>query len=152
MSRTPAWDDNAVCDLLVDLRESMRRYAAGFDASLLSGADASSVVDVAGAIERMAATVKTAAQQTALEWLFPTCAAEGCASSAFLENDHRVDWASSHQTVFDLLDRLCSHHHDLKTIDNWALVPGRGKRAFVPPDDPGHSRRARVHDPPVVAA
>ena len=94
----------------------------------------------------------TAAQQTALEWLFPTCAAEGCASSAFLENDHRVDWASSHRTVFDLLDRLCSHHHDLKTIDNWALVPGRGKRAFVPPDDPGHPRHARGHDPPVVAA
>ncbi|MDQ6725817.1 MAG: HNH endonuclease [Actinomycetota bacterium] len=71
----------------------------------------------------------TAAQQTALEWLYPTCAAEGCASTTFLEIDHRVDWATSHVTVLDLLDRLCSHHHDLKTIDNWALVAGRGKRA-----------------------
>ena len=80
-------------------------------------------------------------QQTALEWLYPTCAVEGCSAIAWLENDHRVDWAASHTTVLDLLDRLCSHHHDRKTIDNWALVPGRGKRAFVDPDDPRHPRR-----------
>lgn len=90
----------------------------------------------------------TAAQQTALEWLYPSCAVEGCASMAFLENDHRIDWATSHVTVFDLLDRLCSHHHDLKTIDNWALVEGNGKRAFVPPDDPLHPRSASAHGPP----
>ncbi len=83
-----------------------------------------------------------ASQQTALEWLYPTCAAEGCTSVAWLENDHRVDWAASHTTVLDLLDRLCSHHHDLKTIDNWALVDGHGKRAFVPPDDPRHPRQS----------
>ncbi|HET7722592.1 MAG TPA: DUF222 domain-containing protein [Acidimicrobiales bacterium] len=80
-------------------------------------------------------------QQSALEWLYPTCAVEGCSAIAWLENDHRVDWAASHTTVLDLLDRLCSHHHDRKTIDNWALVPGRGKRAFVAPDDPRHPRR-----------
>jgi len=51
-----------------------------------------------------------AAQQSALEWLYPSCAVQGCGSVAFLENDHRVDWATSHVTVFDLLDRLCSHH------------------------------------------
>jgi hypothetical protein len=82
----------------------------------------------------------SAAQQTALEWLYPSCAVEGCASAAFLENDHCVDWSASHVTVLDLLDRLCSHHHDLKTIDNWALVAGRGKRAFVPIDDLRHPR------------
>ncbi len=88
----------------------------------------------------------TAHQQTALEWLYPTCAAEGCGTVAFLEVDHRVDWSRSHLTVFDLLDRLCSHHHDLKTREGWGLVHGRGKRAFVPPDDPRHPRHA--HDPP----
>jgi hypothetical protein len=93
-----------------------------------------------------------AAQQTALEWLYPACAAEGCASAAFLENDHRVDWAASHVTVLDLLDRLCGHHHDLKTIDNWALVAGQGKRPFVPPDDARHPRHAPAHDPPSAAA
>jgi len=97
-----------------------------------------------------------AAQQTALEWLYPTCAVEGCTTTAWLEIDHRVDWADSHITVFDLLDRLCSHHHDRKTLDGWALVDGRGKRAFVAPDDPRHPRHAagperpppdRAHDP-----
>jgi hypothetical protein len=82
----------------------------------------------------------TAHQQTALEWLYPTCAVEGCSSLSWLENDHRVDWAKTHTTVLDLLDRLCSHHHDLKSLDGWALVAGHGKRAFVPPDDPRHPR------------
>ena len=89
----------------------------------------------------------SAALQTALEWLYPTCAVEGCASAAFLENDHRVDWAASHTTVLDLLDRLCPHHHDLKTIDNWALVDGRGKRAFVPVEDSRHPRHRRAGSP-----
>ena len=83
----------------------------------------------------------TAHQQTALEWLYPTCAAEGCSAVAWLENDHRVDWATSHRTVLDLLDRLCTHHHDLKSLDGWALVDGHGKRPFVPPDHPRHPRR-----------
>ncbi|HEX2274440.1 MAG TPA: hypothetical protein VHG90_11265, partial [Acidimicrobiales bacterium] len=90
-----------------------------------------------------------AVQETALEWLYPACAAEGCTATARLEIDHRVDWAASHLTVFDLLDRLCPHHHDLKTLDGWALVEGRGKRAFVPPHDPRHPRGA--HDPPRAA-
>jgi hypothetical protein len=82
-------------------------------------------------------------QQTALEWLYPSCAVEGCSSVAWLENDHRLDWARSHLTVLDLLDRLCTHHHDLKSLDGWALVDGRGKRAFVPPDDPRHPRHSQ---------
>jgi Domain of unknown function (DUF222) len=88
-------------------------------------------------------------QQSALEWLYPTCAAEGCNSLAFLENDHREDWATTHTTIFELLDRFCPHHHDLKTTERWGLVEGRGKRAFVPPDDPRHPRNA--HGPPAAA-
>ncbi len=91
-------------------------------------------------------------QQSALEWLYPTCAAEGCGASTFLEIDHRLDWARSGVTVFDLLDRLCSHHHALKTREGWGLVEGRGKRPFVAPDDPRHPRyRASGHDPPAAA-
>ena len=91
-----------------------------------------------------------AVQQTALEFLYPSCAAEGCSASTWLENDHRLDWATSKLTVLDLLDRLCSHHHDLKTLEGWSLVEGRGKRPFVAPDDPRHPRRA--HAPPEAAA
>jgi hypothetical protein len=88
-------------------------------------------------------------QQSALEWLYPTCAVEGCNALTFLENDHRHDWARTGVTAFDLLDRLCSHHHRLKTSEGWALVPGRGKRAFVAAHDPTHPEHA--HGPPAAA-
>lgn len=88
-------------------------------------------------------------QQTALEWLYPTCAVEGCNAVAYLETDHREDWSKTHVTIYEWCDRHCGHHHDLKTRQNWALIPGRGKRAFVPPDDPRHPRNA--HGPPKAA-
>jgi hypothetical protein len=90
-----------------------------------------------------------ASQQTALEWLYPSCANEGCSARARLDYDHRLDWADSHVTVLDLLDRLCGHCHALKTRKNWLLVDGRGKRPLVPPDDPRHPRN---HPPAVVEA
>ena len=88
-------------------------------------------------------------QHTALEWLYPTCAVEGCNAVAFLETDHREDWSKTHVTVFDLADRHCGHHHYLKTTQNWSLVQGTGKRAFVPPHDPRHPRNANA--PPEAA-
>ena len=80
-------------------------------------------------------------QRSALEWLYPTCAAAGCVARVHLEADHRIDWVKTHITVFDHLDLLCSHHHRLKTTANWALAAGEGKRPFVPPEDPRHPRR-----------
>jgi hypothetical protein len=83
-------------------------------------------------------------QRSALDWLYPTCAAEGCSTRAErLQSDHRADWAQAHFTAFDLLDRLCRLHHSLKTRYGWALVEGRGKRAFVAPEDPRHPGQAR---------
>ncbi len=79
-------------------------------------------------------------QRSALDFLDPLCAAEGCSSRAGLQYDHREDFAKTRITAFDLLDRLCRHHHRKKTHQGWALVEGRGKRAFVPPDDPRHPR------------
>jgi len=82
-------------------------------------------------------------QASALDWLFPTCAAEGCGVRAqFLQSDHRADWAQTHFTLFELLDRLCRYHHGLKTTQGWGLVAGKGKRAFVAPDDPRHPRNS----------
>jgi hypothetical protein len=37
---------------------------------------------------------------------------------------------------------LCSHHHGLKTYQEWALVDGTGQRAMVPPDHPRHPHHA----------
>ena len=90
----------------------------------------------------------TAKQQTALKFLYPSCAVESCTQSVRLQRDHRQDWAKTRFTVLDLLDLLCAHHHGLKTTKGWGLVEGRGKRAFVPPDDPSHPRHA--HDPPAA--
>ena len=88
-------------------------------------------------------------QRSALDWLYPTCAVEGCGvRSRHCQTDHRTDWAQSHVTVFELLDRLCKMHHDLKTYQGWGLVEGKGKRAFVPPEDPRHPRHGASAAPP----
>jgi hypothetical protein len=86
-------------------------------------------------------------QRSALDFLYPTCAAEGCSSRHGLQYDHRLDWSKTHFTAFDLLDRLCGHHHAKKTRHGWALVEGKGKRAFVPPDDPRHPRHSHPATP-----
>jgi hypothetical protein len=78
-------------------------------------------------------------QRTALQWRDPCCTVTEC-SSTFTEIDHRLDWADSKITLVGLLDRLCRHHHWLKTRHGWALVTGSGKRPMVPPDDPRHPR------------
>jgi hypothetical protein len=36
------------------------------------------------------------------------------------------------------LDSLCPFHHSLKTLHNWALTEGTGKRAMVSPQDARH--------------
>jgi hypothetical protein len=82
-----------------------------------------------------------AVQDSALEWLDPICTREGC-GHRWVERDHRDDWAKTKVTLVDAMDRLCSHDHDLKTRFGWALVPGRGRRPMVPPDDPRHPRYA----------
>ena len=84
-----------------------------------------------------------AVQDSALEWLDPICAREGC-SQPWVQRDHRLDWAKSKITLVDLMDRLCPHDHDLKTRFGWALVEGRGKRPMVPPDDPRHPGQDRA--------
>ena len=83
-------------------------------------------------------------QRSALDFLYPVCAVKGCHSTAGLQFDHREDWVRTHFTVYDLLDRLCPHHHRLKTHRNWALVEGSGKRDFVAPTDARHPDRARM--------
>jgi hypothetical protein len=87
----------------------------------------------------------TAAQRAALLWMNPTCTVEGCPRTR-LEWDHREPWAATHHTRVDELDGLCEFHHDLKTRLSYALIDGRGKRAFVAPDDPRHPRFRRPPD------
>ncbi len=75
-------------------------------------------------------------QQTVLELTRPTCEVEGCSREWFLEADHRIDWSKVLITDLANLDRLCEHHHDLKTNHGWRLVGNKGRRRLVAPDDP----------------
>ena len=89
----------------------------------------------------------TAHQQTALDFSQPACEVLGCPFSAFVQIDHRDDWATTHITQLDTLDKLCTDHHQMKTHHRWRLEPGRGKRRFLSPDQ--HNDGAnRGHDPP----
>ncbi len=81
----------------------------------------------------------TAAQRAALLWANPTCSVQGCPRRR-IEYDHQKPWAQTKHTRLDELDPLCGFHHDLKTRLGYALVAGKGKRAFVAPDDPRHPR------------
>jgi hypothetical protein len=93
----------------------------------------------------------TVAQSIALTWQMPCCSVEGC-SATWTQDDHRKDWALTHWTRLDGLDRLCGHHHKLKTALGWALVEGKGKRPLVPPDDPRHPDNTRSDDRGSTAA
>jgi hypothetical protein len=83
----------------------------------------------------------SALQRSALEFLSPTCTVEGCSAKTGLQFDHRHDYSVTGITAFSDLDRLCGHHHSLKTNHGWALVEGRGKRSFVRPADERHPRQ-----------
>lgn len=93
----------------------------------------------------------TAAQRIALLWSSPCCDVRGCSSTIGVEADHRLPWADDQVTELPNLDRLCGHHHYLKSHHGWALVPGTGKRPMVPPGDPRHpvdrSRDPACDDP-----
>ena len=86
-------------------------------------------------------------QQVVLDWLGGECSREGCGATRNLQVDHRIDWASIHVTELMNLDWMCVRDHRLKTHHGWALVPGKGKRRMVPPDDPDHP----ANSPPASA-
>jgi hypothetical protein len=75
------------------------------------------------------------------------CTDEDCTRTWRLENDHRIGWKQTQRTRLDEIDPLCEHGHDLKTYFGWSLVPGKGRRAFVPPTDPRHPKYRAPPDP-----
>lgn len=88
----------------------------------------------------------TVAQLIALLWSQPTCVVKGCNRASRLDIDHRGKWSELHITELANLDRLCEHHHGLKTQKNWALVSGTGRRRMVPPGHRDHPDQSG--DPP----
>jgi hypothetical protein len=82
----------------------------------------------------------TIAQKAALWWRSPICDVLDCNRTQRLEIDHDTGWATTHTTRVDDSNCLCSHHHWLKTVHDWALIEGAGRREMVPPDDPHHPK------------
>lgn len=91
----------------------------------------------------------TQAMRYALLWTSPTCTVEGC-TRTIVEHDHvwGAEYRTTRHTRLDELERVCHTHHDLHTLQGWALVPGVGKRPMVPPDHPSHPANA----PPTTGA
>ena len=90
------------------------------------------------------------AQKIALLWTHTGCSVAGC-SRTRTDDDHRIPFAVCRDTWLGNLDPLCPSHHRLKTVEGWALVGGKGPRAFVPPSHPDHPGRARSRPPPAEA-
>jgi hypothetical protein len=80
------------------------------------GVDISSVADLRRSF--------TAHQRTALEFRDPTCTVEGCSRTEASNATTGPPGAEIHLTAVDDADRLCRHHHDLKTTQGWALYTG----------------------------
>jgi hypothetical protein len=112
-------------EALGQLREALVEYASGFEAGLLSVADARAALAQAMVIESTAATIKA------------------LAASRVARGGGDARRRGARSGAHDLLDKLCRFHHRLKTNEGWALVEGTGKRDFVPPDDPRHPRHKR---------
>ena len=85
-----------------------------------------------------------ARQQTVLDWFGGECSRRGCTATRHLQVHHRSDWANIKITELRNLDWLCVDCHRLKTHQGWALVPGKGKRRMVPPDDPAHPKNSNA--------
>jgi uncharacterized protein DUF222 len=87
----------------------------------------------------------TQAMHYAKLWTSPTCVVEGC-SRTIVEYDHEwgAEYKDTRHTRLDEIERKCHTHHDLHTLHGWALVPGKGERPMVAPDDPRHP----AHAPP----
>jgi hypothetical protein len=78
-------------------------------------------------------------QQAALSWTHRgRCSNLACNRKIQIQNDHRTPWNDEQVTELPNLDPLCTPDHRKKTHQRWALVEGRGRRAFVPPEDPRH--------------
>ena len=92
----------------------------------------------------------TEAQRIAKLWTDPKCCVAGCNRTVDLEYEHREDYARTQHTVLVESEHMCTFHHQLKTLENWQLVEGTGRRAFVDPDDPRHPHHTggNTTDPP----
>lgn len=138
----PAVHRGTPLEWLVQVDESLVAGATAGDGSFLGAvrAKAQSVESLTG-LHRCF----RGAQLTVLNWTQPICAVTGCNQTVCTQNDHRVDFAVDPVSDVDNADRLCPHHHRLKSHHGYRLEPGRGRRRLLPP--PPGWRRAVLRAP-----
>jgi hypothetical protein len=71
---------------------------------------------------------------TALEELQPECVIAGCHVDRHLEIDHNVPVAAGGLTELANLNRLCRHHHQVKTLRDLRVVGEGLQKRLVPAD------------------
>jgi hypothetical protein len=72
--------------------------------------------------------------RTALEELQPECVIAGCHVDRHLEIDHNEPFALGGPTELGNLNRLCHHHHDVKTRGDLRIVGDGLAKRLVPAD------------------
>ena len=90
-----------------------------------------------------AGRTRTAAVQTALEWLFTECGVVDCHQREHLEYHHTEPYRNTKVTRLRELVPLCDHQHDLVTHHGFTLQPRPdGQYDLLPPDDHADGERA----------
>ncbi|MBK5286972.1 MAG: HNH endonuclease [Acidimicrobiia bacterium] len=102
-------------------------YRLGSDAIIkalvTNGTDVARVVTLGRSIP--------AALRTAVETRDRVCVIEGCEVDRHLEIDHNVPYAQGGATSLENLDRLCHHHHGVKTRRDLRRLGPPGRQRLV---------------------
>ena len=135
--------DGEVCEIpgIGPISVEQARSMFGDSILRLITTDGTAVVDVVNPARK-----PTEAQRIAKLWTDPKCCVVGCNRTVDLEYEHREDYARTQHTVLVESEHMCTFHHQLKTLENWQLVDGTGRRPFVDPTDPRHPHH--TPDPP----
>ena len=135
--------DGEVCEIpgIGPISVEQARTMFGDSILRLITTNGTAVVDVVNPARK-----PTEAQRIAKLWTDPKCCVVGCNRTVDLEYEHREDYARTQHTVLVESEHMCTFHHQLKTLENWQLVDGTGRRPFVDPTDPRHPHH--TPDPP----
>ena len=146
--------DGEVCEIPGIGSVSVEQARSMFGDSILRlvTTNGTAVIDVVNPARK-----PTEAQRIAKLWTDPKCCVAGCNRTVDLEYEHREDYARTQHTVLVESEHMCTFHHQLKTLENWQLVAGTGRRPFVDPTDPRHPHHTPGNttdppDPPTRAA
>jgi hypothetical protein len=132
LQRVPT-SDEGICEIagIGPVPVSVARAALGNDAMvklvITKGIDVLNVTHVG--------RTRTAAVQTALDWLYDECAVVGCHRRVAIQYHHTNPFRHTRHTRLDELAPLCSFHHRLVEHDHYTLAPrADGEYDLVAPD------------------